>query len=228
MPSGNLSLSFAGHTLVLDASGAVYWPAQGLLAVSDMHLEKGSFLATHGHFIPPYDTRDTLDRLDQLIAHYAPQELLLLGDSFHDRQAWNRLEPATQQRIQALSHKVKRCSWLEGNHDTYLQDHGLELLAGRELAGLLFTHEATPNPLPQIIGHYHPKIRLRIRGQKLRLPCFVCSSHRLILPSFGSYTGGLDITDPVFDQVLLGAQAQAYVIHAGHIHAITPLSAPGL
>ncbi len=69
---------------MLDPAGALWWPEQHLLVVADLHLEKGSALASRGHLVPPWDTRATLDRLAVLLRRYAPRSVLALGDSFHD------------------------------------------------------------------------------------------------------------------------------------------------
>ena len=50
----------AGVSLVADLSGALFWEAQSLLVVSDLHLEKGSSFAARGVLLPPYDTAATL------------------------------------------------------------------------------------------------------------------------------------------------------------------------
>ena len=50
----------AGARLVADRSGALYWPAEKLLVVADLHLEKGSSFARFRQHLPPYDTRATL------------------------------------------------------------------------------------------------------------------------------------------------------------------------
>ncbi len=54
--------------LIADPDGALYWPEQSLLAVADLHLEKGSSFAARGQLLPPYDTAATLSRLARLIA----------------------------------------------------------------------------------------------------------------------------------------------------------------
>ena len=71
-------------SLHADPAGALYWPEHGLLAVADLHLEKGSSFAARGQLLPPYDTAETLARLARLIAHYAPRVVIALGDNFHD------------------------------------------------------------------------------------------------------------------------------------------------
>ena len=64
--------AFAAQRSHADCLGALYWPEEGLLAVADLHLEKGSSFARRGQLLPPYDTTETLSRLARLIAHYAP------------------------------------------------------------------------------------------------------------------------------------------------------------
>ena len=82
--SGAAPLHFAGERLLLDPAGALFWPAERLLAVADLHLEKGSAAARTGSLLPPWDTRATLDRLAALMRRYRPASVLALGDSFHD------------------------------------------------------------------------------------------------------------------------------------------------
>ena len=73
-----------GARLIGDMSGAVYWPATGALIVADLHLEKASAYATRGVALPPYDTAETLNRLEACLERFAPRLLVSLGDSFHD------------------------------------------------------------------------------------------------------------------------------------------------
>jgi len=63
MSSAEHRITFAGHSMVLNGHGVLYWPDQGLLVASDLHLEKGTFFAQRGSALPPYDTLDTLERL---------------------------------------------------------------------------------------------------------------------------------------------------------------------
>ena len=75
-------IDFAGQTVWLDASGALFWPAQGLLAVADLHLEKASFLAKAGHPLPLYDTRDSLVTLARVVETYRPRVLVMTVPRF--------------------------------------------------------------------------------------------------------------------------------------------------
>ena len=69
---------------MLDPAGALVWPGAGLLAVADLHLEKGSSFARRGMLLPPWDTVATLDRLVLLLRRWQPRIVVALGDSFHD------------------------------------------------------------------------------------------------------------------------------------------------
>ena len=89
-------------TLVADLAGALYWEDERLLVVSDLHLEKGSSYAMRGVLLPPYDTIATLGRLGAVIARFDPKTVIALGDSFHDRNAHQRLSPANREILTAL------------------------------------------------------------------------------------------------------------------------------
>src|ERR1700676_1327441 len=112
---GNL-IVIAGISLLADPSGALYWPEQGLLAVADLHLEKGSSYAARGQLLPPYDTAATLARLARLIAHYAPRCVVALGDNFHDGGGPARLSDEDRDNLRDLQ-RGRDWIWIAGNHD---------------------------------------------------------------------------------------------------------------
>jgi DNA ligase-associated metallophosphoesterase len=187
-------IHLAGERLMLDPEGALWWPARRLLAVADLHLEKGSSLAARGALLPPYDSRATLDRLVPLIRRYAPLRVVALGDSFHDRHGAARLAAAEVERIRALAASAELI-WVLGNHDPAppAQLPGMAVADWRE-GPLTFRHEGG-GATPEICGHHHPKAWVATRGKPVSRPCFVVDSRRVMLPSFGAYTGGLDVRD---------------------------------
>lgn len=105
-----------GSSLHADPDGALFWPEQSLLAVADLHLEKGSSFAARGQLLPPYDSAATLARLTRLIARYAPRVLMALGDSFHDGGGPARLRDEDRQSLQAMQ-RGRDWIWITGNHD---------------------------------------------------------------------------------------------------------------
>jgi uncharacterized protein len=187
--------TFAGHRLMLDPAGALWWPEQHVLAVADLHLEKGSACAVQGQLVPPWDTRATLDRLTLLLRRYAPRRVVALGDSFHDEHGAGRLLPAEAARLSAMA-AAHAFLWVRGNHDP-LPPAGLpgETAEWWETDGIVFRHEAGGRG-PEICGHHHPKASIATRAGTVTRPCFVASPQRLMLPAFGAFTGGLDVRHP--------------------------------
>lgn len=190
------TVRFGGQELLLDASGGLYWPAEEMLIVSDLHLEKASFLAQFGSALPQYDSRDTLHRLEKLIGEYRPRRLICLGDSFHDRRAFDRLPQGEKDMLARLIDGQEEWHWILGNHDPSLPNTLPGLSDIRHLRGdITLTHELDKDAPRQIIGHYHPKVKLKLRGHRVSGRCFLVAEHLLIMPAFGSFTGGLNCED---------------------------------
>jgi len=189
-------IHLAGERLMLDPAGFVAWPAQRLLAVADLHLEKGSHFAARGSMVPPYDTKETLERLAQGLRRWRPARLVLLGDSFHDRAGSARLAPADAAALARLLAGIETV-WVLGNHDPVAPD-ALPGAATEEhrLGPLVFRHIAQPGAAGELSGHFHPKATAPTRAGGVTRPCFLTDARRVLLPSFGAYTGGLDIADP--------------------------------
>ena len=189
-------IHLAGERLMLDPGGALVWPAAGLLAVSDLHLEKGSSFARRGQLLPPWDTHATLERLTLLLRRYQPRLVVALGDSFHDVDGAARLPSGELSRLRAMT-AAHRFVWVQGNHDPAppcgVGGESVDVFA---TAKLTFRHQASPGAEGEISGHYHPKAAVPARGGSVSRPCFVADQRRLMLPAFGAYTGGLDVRDP--------------------------------
>lgn len=196
------SFNFMDLELVADATGALYWPETRLLVISDWHLAKSRALAARGgHLLPPYDDAENLNRLADVLTRFDAQTVLSLGDSFDHRD--HGLDPTQLDRLNQLM-TGRDWIWVLGNHDPTLP-HALPGLRVVEhsLSPLTFRHEAKPQTQPgEVSGHYHPKASLKLRGRRIRGKCFAVTADRLILPAFGTYTGGLDITDPAFGPYL--------------------------
>jgi DNA ligase-associated metallophosphoesterase len=195
--STSAPLHLAGTRLLLDPLGALYWPDRQLLAVADLHLEKGTAAALNGQLVPPWDTRTTLDRLSLLLRRYRPATLVALGDSFHDSAAPTRMLPPDAQRLATLAAGL-RTIWVLGNHDPALAGTlPGETTAAHAEAPLTFRHiaHATQPGGAEICGHHHPKARIPARAAHVTRPCFVADGLRVMLPAFGAYAGGLDVRD---------------------------------
>jgi DNA ligase-associated metallophosphoesterase len=204
-------LSFGGHEFHALAEGALFWPAHNALLVADLHLEKASWLAGGGQFLPPYDSLATLAALTTLAERTQARAIWCLGDSFHDVGGCDRLPPAAQDMLCALTGGVA-WTWITGNHDPAITEAcGGTVAEEAVVDGLVLRHEADPaDRRPELSGHFHPKLRIRVRGRQIARRCFVASDTKLILPAFGSLTGGLDAGHPAIVQAV-GRAAQALV-----------------
>jgi DNA ligase-associated metallophosphoesterase len=189
--------SFAGETFFATLDGALYWPERRTLLAADLHLEKASWFARFGQFLPPYDSQATLTALEREVAHTGATSLYCLGDSFHDRFGCDRLPANARALLTKLTAQLD-WTWIVGNHDPGFADHcGGRLEDEVEIAGIILRHEAVrDDPRPEMSGHYHPKLRLHLRGRSVSRRCFVLSATKLILPAFGALTGGLDAHHP--------------------------------
>src|SRR6266576_1660812 len=206
--------SFAGETFFASADGALFWPAQQALLVADLHLEKASWFARLGQFLPPYDSQATLSAVADEVDQTGATRLYCLGDSFHDAFGCERLPGQARALLTELTGRLD-WTWIVGNHDPGFADHcGGRLEDEIELAGIVLRHEVVrDDPRPEISGHFHPKLRVHLSGRSVSRRCFVVSPSKMILPAFGSLTGGLDAHHPE----ILGSVG-------GNAAALVPLS----
>lgn len=193
------AFQFCGAELVARADGTLWWPDAQILCVSDLHLGKSERIARRGGtLLPPYETRETLWRLEEAVDATAPARVICLGDSFDDLGAAQAVDAdtrATLTRLQAGRDWV----WIEGNHDPGPVDLGGTHLADFRIDPLVFRHIATAGSVGEISGHYHPKAAIPNAGRRA---CFVVDDHRLIMPAFGAYTGGLSVRDAALTRLM--------------------------
>lgn len=192
-------LSICGKSFTAHVSGALYWPAEDALIVSDLHLEKASSYARRGQMLPPYDTRETLARLAAVIDRYRAATVIALGDSFHDADGPGRMDPEDRETLRIIQDGVEWI-WITGNHDANLPSAlGGHIRPNLRVGGLLLQHEpGAGRATHEICGHLHPAARLNLHGYSIRRPCFISNGLRLILPAFGAFTGGLNVLDDAF------------------------------
>jgi len=219
--------SFAGQELCLGTAlgqgRALFWPAEQALLVADLHLEKASHFARFGQMLPPYDSRETLERIALAIGTTGARRVFCLGDNFHDSGGADRLEPHAAGMLAALT-RVADWVWITGNHDVKGGAAPGNHLADLEIAGLMLRHQARPgDEKPELSGHFHPKLRLTARGRAIARPCAVASERKLILPAFGALTGGMDAGDPAILRAMQPARAIDALVPAADRLARFPL-----
>lgn len=215
--------SLSGATMMAMPSGALWWPERKLLCVSDLHLGKSERMARRGGAIlPPYETTDTILRLESDLRATGAKTVVCLGDSFDDLEAERGL-PETEKLWLTRLQAGRRWIWIAGNHDP-----GPVEIAGSNLVELpvppvVFRHEANPGKSGEISGHFHPKARLNLRGSNYVKPAFLIDIDRVIMPAYGTYTGGLhahseplsNLMRPDAIAVLTGSKALAIPMPRG-------------
>ena len=206
--------------LLADLSGALFGDEQRLLVVSDLHLEKGSSFAVRGVLLPPYDTAATLARLAAVIARHDPRMVIALGDSFHDRDAHERLSTRDRDALTALQAR-RDWIWISGNHDPALpsrsrrRGRGAKSRSGRSRSGTSRPARAARSPVICI-----PRRASSTRGRSMERRCFASDGERAVMPAFGAYTGGLSIRDAAFARIFRNAGLIAHLLGDSRLHAI--------
>lgn len=189
-----LHITFQNETLILHAEKALYWSARRTLLIADLHLGKAAHFRKEGIPVPRQLQSRNFARLEKLLAEFAPERVLFLGDLFHSvhNESWAAFAKFLR-GFPDVSFEL-----VLGNHDILTDSHYAE-------AGL--TLHAEPYFMPPFIlshhpqdeliegfynlhGHIHPCVYLEGRGrQYLRLPCFHFGRYHGILPAFGEFTG---------------------------------------
>ena len=187
-------VELAGESLHL-LDRALYWPAENALVASDLHLGKAETFQRSSLPVPSGHAAADLARLSALQTQTGAKRVYLLGDLVHakrgmteklieDVATWRKTFPADIYLV-------------TGNHDrhagTLPESWGLETSENLKRRGLLLVHAPQEGSEPHICGHLHPVVNLNSSLEALRLPCFVLEAGRLILPAYGSFTGGFAV-----------------------------------
>ncbi len=210
-----------GVECVCDLMGGLYAPALRLLVVSDLHLEKGAAFARRGSLLPPYDTAATLKILAALIRRYDPVTVISLGDNFHD-QPGSRLMPNEFRGAIEDMARGREWIWITGNHDP----DGVDSLPGLVAESLVydrltFRHEPQRGAAAgEVAGHLHPAATIRRREKSVRRRCFATDGERLIMPSFGVMTGGLNLSHPEFHGLFNQQKLVAHMLGRDRVYAV--------
>jgi uncharacterized protein len=209
---------FSDHEFIAAGEAALFWPAHAALLVADLHLEKASSYAATGQMLPPYDSRATLSELAGLVSRFEARAVWCLGDNFHDGHGEARLEQGAASLLQSLTADLD-WRWIVGNHDPGIgANWGGHVHEEMVVDGVVLRHEADPSDSqPEMSGHFHPKLRLQLRGRMVSRRCFVRSNSKLILPAFGALTGGLDADHDAIAKACSGQRLEALIPAAGRV-----------
>ena len=188
------TVAVGGEQFVLRADRTLWIPGRRMLVVADLHLGKSAVFRRHGLPVPEVDTARDLERLSGAIAGLGAEQLLIAGDFFHAPAAQSQdvLAVVRRWRSEHAGLAVRRGV---GTHDRgrAMPPADLEFAVSEESheeGGLRFVHDpgqAGPGVFA-VAGHLHPAVRLRGGGRSV--PCFWFRRTGLVLPGFGTFTGG--------------------------------------
>ena len=212
-------VELAGEQVWLLASKAIYWPARKMLVIADIHFGKAAAFRALGVPVPRGTTTQNLLALDALLATYACEEIVFLGDFLHARAAHASATVAAMLAWRAR-HRDVRLTVVRGNHDAHAGDPAAALGIGmvdepHQVGKLSFCqYPETVAPGYVLAGHVHPVYHLRADRRGLRLPCFLLGRQRAILPSFGAFTGGHAVRPAAGERVYVTADAVIFPLPA--------------
>jgi DNA ligase-associated metallophosphoesterase len=210
-------ITVAGETLHLLPQKAVYWPKERTLIVADIHFGKAAAFRALGVPVPRGTTSENLDALDVLMAAHTVIHIVFLGDFLHARAAHAQATLAAMVEWRAR-HPALALTLVRGNHDKHAGDPaavlGIRLVDEPwRLGPFAFCHHPDQAADAYVLaGHVHPACRISTRIDSIRLPCYVVGNTRMILPSFGAFTGGHVIRPEAGDAI--------YAVTEDAVHAV--------
>ena len=195
-------ITHQGHKIELLSEHAAFLPKHSALVLSDVHLGKATTFQAHGLPVPEGDDTADLTRISRLVKTTKAQQLIIAGDLLHSPSG---VSPALISQLETWMNQCSaKITLVLGNHDQRaLRAHPMESVPSLELDGLHIIHDpADATEGFSICGHLHPVIRVKDKPRShLRTACFWLTEHTLILPSFGTFTGGHPIEPTSKDRI---------------------------
>ena len=192
-----ITINFNNHKFQISKEGILFWFDKQIAIIADLHLEKGSSFGPSGQFLPPYDSEETLNKIFKTIKNHKIKTIILLGDTFHDKNAFDRMSEKVFILFKSLIEKYE-VIFILGNHESKFEIGRINFLNEYVIDDIHFIHQALPTSIFQISGHFHPVASVKSSIKKITAKCLLHTNNHIILPSFGQYTGGLNINTPVF------------------------------
>ena len=205
------TINFNNHKFQISKEGILFWIDKQIAIISDLHLEKGSSFGSSRQFLPPYDSEETLKKIFKATKNHEIKKIILLGDTFHDKNAFDRMSEKVFILFKSLIEKYE-VIFILGNHESKFEIGRINFLNEYVIDDIHFIHQALQTSIFQISGHFHPVATVKSSIKKITAKCLLHTNNHIILPSFGEYTGGLNINNPVL---------KPFVSHESKIYMIT-------
>ena len=193
MQNSSIKISWEDTSLELLPSRALFIPATKELLICDIHLGKAEYFQQNGIPLTNNSDKNNFARIKKIVKKYSPEKLIILGDLFHSKYS---IDKTLQKKVEDLPEILKtNVELILGNHDVGCDIKNIKIFKIRKSKNITFSHEPINlenNKNLNICGHYHPKIYLKNRGDKLSFRCFAMDMEKniLYLPAFGDLTGG--------------------------------------
>lgn len=183
--------------------GALFWEAENIVLIADVHLGKVMHFRKHGSAVPKEALFENFQKLNAVLDCFQPKKLIFLGDLFHSykNEEWHLFEAWVKEQ-----HELE-IILIEGNHDIIpainFTNIGIQVLENLTLKNFYFTHiPEEKEGFINFCGHVHPVVSLSGLGkQRLKVSCFFKQPHQIILPAFGVFTGGFEVVPTEKDAV---------------------------
>ena len=212
-------INFNNHKFQISKEGILFWFDKQIAIIADLHLEKGSSFGPSGQFLPPYDSEETLNKIFKTIKNHKIKTIILLGDTFHDKNAFDRMSEKVFILFKSLIEKYE-VIFILGNHESKFEIGRINFLNEYVIDDIHFIHQALPTSIFQISGHFHPVASVKSSIKKITAKCLLHTNNHIILPSFGQYTGGLNINNPVF-KPFVNNDSKIYMLTKKSIYKFT-------
>ncbi len=196
---------------------ALLWPREKMLIIADIHFGKAASFRAAGVPVPRGTTSENLAALDVLIEAHDVAHIMFLGDFLHARAAHASATVAAMLAWRAR-HPRLALTLVRGNHDRHAGDPAASLQIAlvdepHTIGPFAFCHHPDLDTAGYALaGHIHPTFRLATRFDSLRLPCFVVGGGRMILPSFGAFTGGFQMTRAPGDALYVSSGEAVHLV----------------
>ncbi|RYY39122.1 MAG: ligase-associated DNA damage response endonuclease PdeM [Chitinophagaceae bacterium] len=211
-----LLFEFRGQRFWLSGQRALFWEEQGMLLLSDLHLGKSGHFRKEGIAVPGAVMKEDMHCLLNLLQHFRPKQLVVVGDFFHSR-ANLELELFSRWRADIPEQPIVL---IRGNHDILSDDwyraNNIAVVEGAlRIGDFCLAHDPkdAADGLYTFCGHVHPGVVLNgLARQSLRLPCFYFATDYCILPAFGRFTGLATVRPKAGETVFIVAEKKVMKI----------------
>jgi len=191
----NSSFKFYWEDTLLEMlpSRALFLPETKELLICDIHLGKAEYFQQNGIPLTNNSDANNFSKIKKIVKNYSPKKLIILGDLFHSKFS---IDKTLQKKVEDLPELLKiNVELVLGNHDIGCKIKNLKVFDIKKIKNIILSHEPINlgnNKTFNICGHYHPKLYLKNKGDKLSFRCFAMDMKKntLYMPAFGDLTGG--------------------------------------